>query len=85
MHWGAGMYYPHELGQAVFPQGLLLEVARRLGRLLAAVHKDEHLVLSSTVQRLHITGTCLQLCFSPLVNARHQDIVLCSSGHLGLG
>ncbi len=49
--------HPHELGELVLAQGLLLEEARRLGRLLPAVHKDEHLVLARRVQHLRRATT----------------------------
>jgi hypothetical protein len=39
----AGAVIAHELGQVVVVQRCLLQVQRSLGRLLAAVHKDQHL------------------------------------------
>ena len=52
MRRGSGRAHPHEPGQLVLPQSLLLEELGGLGGLLAGVHKDQHLVLACARQHL---------------------------------
>ena len=45
---------PHQLGERAVGQRGVAQVARRFRRLLAGVHKDEHLVLARRVQQLGV-------------------------------